>query len=198
MGSYMRSTVTGVALLIVPVLSLAAGEDIDFKGVPFGASEQEFTAKHPDFRCSETDARFRVGGDRGCSLFGKPDRAHKGPKHEAGTYAGVPANIMARFYEDRLTSISVTIFSSHFDSVVKALTERYGKPDSLETPIVKNRMGAEFQNVKAQWKRGDVILGAEKYGSSVTDGRVSYLTNWGLAEFQKRSGQGVKKGAGDL
>lgn len=59
-------------------------------------------------------------------------------------------------------------------------------------------MGAEFQNVKAVWKRGDVTLQVDKYGADITQGRISYLTNWGMAEFEKRQGQNTKKGAGDL
>lgn len=194
----MRNSVVAVALLTLPVLSLAAGEDIDFKGVPFGASEQEFAERHPDFRCNDTDARVRVGGDRSCILFGKPDRAFESPKHQAGTYAGVPANLLVRFYENRLASVTAFIFPAHFDIVLKALSERYGKPDTFETPIVKNRMGAEFQNMKAVWTRHDVILRADKYASSITEGSVSYATTWGMAEFQKRRGQSTKKGAGDL
>src|SRR5687768_15737657 len=142
-----------IAMLAALPAPAGAADQLDFKGVPFGASEQDFIARHAAFRCRDIEPRFRIAGDRACSVFGKPERPHDGAKHEAGTYAGVPANVFASFYGDRLASVSVTIFAARFDEVLKALVERHGKPDAVESSVIKTPAGAELQNAKSQWKR---------------------------------------------
>jgi len=71
-------------------------------------------------------------------------------------------------------------------------------PDSLEKPRVQNRAGAEFENVVAIWKRGEVSLRLEKYGRDLNTSSVSYVTDWGTEELKKRRGQEGKKAAGDI
>jgi len=46
-----------------------------------------------------------------------------------------------RFYSDRLAHIAVSFEASNFEQVRSALIERYGKPDSSATEVVKNRNG---------------------------------------------------------
>lgn len=192
----LRLLAIACAFLINSVL--AADQQIDFKGTALGASEQDFAAKHARYRCSDTEPKFRSLSDRTCFILGKPDKSFQDPKDRDGTFAGVPANIFANFYDNRLHRISVSLFASEFGRVLKALNERYGTPDSFETPVVKNRMGAEFQNAVAVWKRDGVSLKAEKYGSDLSTSSVSYTTDWGSEESKKRRGQDSKKAAGDI
>jgi len=175
-----------------------AEQDIDFKGTALGVSEQDFKAKHSRYRCRDTGEKFRALSDRTCTVFGKPDKPFQGPKDPEGTFASVPADVFVSFYDDRLHRITVNIFASHFGTALQALNARYGTPDSIDKPIVKNRMGAEFENVIAVWKRGDISLKIEKYGYNLDTTTVSFATGWGSEEFKKRRGQDSTKAAGDI
>jgi hypothetical protein len=90
------------------------------------------------------------------------------------------------------------MFASHFGTVLKALGDRYGTPDSFEKPIVKNRMGTEFENAIAVWKKAGVTLKVEKYGPNLDTSTVTYTTDWGVEEHKKRRGGDSKKAAGDI
>src|SRR5690349_18257431 len=105
----MRRTIIGVACALL-IAAAIAQDDIDFKGVAFGSSEQDFVAKQPGYRCEEALPRFRAGGDRICIAFGKPDRPHEVAKTSAGTFAGVPSNVMVKFYDNKLAGASVSFF----------------------------------------------------------------------------------------
>jgi len=193
----MNRVIVAVLLMTASGL-LRADVEVTFKGVLFGVSETAFTEKNPGFRCRTTDIRFKASSDRNCTVYGKPEHNYQRPKLEAGTFAGVAANIDAAFFEDKLASVHVYVFATDFEDVLRALLDRFGKPDSLENMIVKNRMGAEFQNVVALWKRGDVILKAERFGSDLTESLVSYQTTWGIEEFKKRRDPQRGKAASDM
>lgn len=193
-----------ILFLLLAMLALFAcqaqsqAREIDFKGVPFGASEKEFSTKHPSYRCKEIKEEYFVTGDRHCYTHGLPKRSYQDPKTPGGTFAGVAADIYVNFFGDRLETVSVWFFSKDFYIVFAALSSRYGNPVDFKTRTVTNRMGAEFKNTIAIWRRGDVTLTASRYGSSLDKGQVRYTTEWVREEQTRRSNATQEKKAGDL
>lgn len=171
---------------------------IDFKGVLFGASEKEFTGELSGYSCRTLSKESKRIGDRYCSVAGKPGMTSMPALSPAGTYAGVPANVSAFFYNDKFALADIKFFSDEFETVLGALTERYGQPDSLTREPVQTPMGATYENVKGKWQRREVILTVERFGSNVNESRVTYSTTWGLVEAERRNREQRKKGAGDV
>lgn len=67
-GCFMLRFALSLMLLIAHSLTWA--EAFEFKGVPFGASEQQFLEKHPEFWCSDAQGPLEtVLSDRTCYLF---------------------------------------------------------------------------------------------------------------------------------
>src|SRR5262245_44311418 len=108
-------------VFLLPSSSVIWASEIDFKGVAFGASEKVFTEKHPTYRCADHLARFKPVGDRYCLARGKPKDDGGDALHQAGTYAGIPANINASFYDDKLASVFISFHARRFNDVLQSI-----------------------------------------------------------------------------
>ncbi len=92
--------------------------------------------------------------------------------------------------EGRIESISVeTTGFKDQESLLEALTKKYGKPVKLEREPVQTGVGAKFDRIHASWKKPD--LNVEFFGllSSITSGVISVRTDAALARFQKQYGR---------
>lgn len=56
-----------------------------------------------------------------------------------------------------------------------ALAEKY-KFGTFSIPTVTNRMGASFENVTRTWKSNDLTLVVKRYGSSIDDGSIVFIS----------------------
>lgn len=166
-----------------------AVEPLDFKGVPFGVSEQKFLEIHPEFKCSDAQGPLEIAlSDRTCFLFDT----------EKGTYAGVSADLSVGFYANRMAMVGVYFDSKSFDFVRHALAKKYGKPTAEETETLTTAMGGEFLNEKSRWNHKDGMVIIRKYAGKITRSKVSIYSVAGLAEMEKRKNEAIKQGGNDL
>lgn len=165
----------------------------EFKGLPLGSSVAEFRQRFPDFEC--TSPSKNVVGDTACWLSPeiKCGTAYTARAVEcrrkvegAVTFGGIRVKQIAAYFYDStgLGYVSVKIAPEHFESLLSLLVEKHGKPDAVDTEILRNRMGAEFENATASWTTG--IL-ASKYGKSLDEGVISMRLPVFSAEFNRRS-----------
>ena len=169
--------------LILSPLAALAGETIEFKGVPFGASEAELLQLHPSAKCNAPKERLLV--DRYCFIL--------------VSYGGAEANVAFSLIEDKVVGATAAFASREFDDVLRALTDQYGTP-KIDRQTVRNRLGAEFENVTARWDLPDqeLVIRAQRYSGSLDTARVMFETHTlrrkGISEIEKSR----KKRASDL
>jgi hypothetical protein len=82
------------------------------------------------------------------------------------------------FYRDEFYLYFVNFHSDpDFGFMLSTLTNALGEPTKITNEPVKNRMGAEFDNVVAVWIRGEVELELTKRAKTIDKGtlKVTYL-----------------------
>ena len=84
--------------------------------------------------------------------------------------------------------------SFNFLTLRDAFLTRYGEPTSYEKPVLKNRMGAEFQDEILTWNGPTMTISLQKYSSTVTAGGGS-LTKHDYRNEVLRHRREQRKGA---
>lgn len=142
-----RYWLAGAAMLVFSALVQA--EPYGLKGVLLG-SHPNLIANNPKFDCRPVKTPT---GDRVCSLG----------KDETETLAGVPVISMFYFYDQStLTGISISLEEKHFQSVVKALSDKYGTPARM-TETVKSMKGKSLENQTYTWRQSGQSIVAQQY-----------------------------------
>lgn len=78
------------------------------------------------------------------------------------------------FHRDEFYGYDLTLDSdTGFPFVLSTLVKALGEPDAMTESIVKNRMGAEFDNLEASWRRGDVLLVLKKRDFRIDEGSLT-------------------------
>ncbi|WP_282259679.1 hypothetical protein [Stenotrophomonas sp. PS02301] len=96
----------------------------------------------------------------------------------------------AEIADGKVESVSVeTTGFADQDSILSALTKKYGKPTLLEREPVQTGVGAKFDRIHASWKKPD--LNVEFFGmlGSVTEGNISVRTDAGKSRFEEQYGK---------
>lgn len=173
----MKRTTLFAALLIASTAAFAQAP-LEFKGVPLGATEEQLLAKYPAFRC-DTDK-----GVRACSFFseyssttcsrpGKVDPACTTSAQELLDMGGIqPKSYLAIIRNGAVAQVNIWFRTIDFSGIAAAFTEKYGKPTADNQSVVKNRMGAEFDNRLVKWDRNDGVLKVEQRGPDIETARI--------------------------
>ncbi len=173
-------------ILLIPY-SLARAGTLEFKGVPFGATEQQFLEKHSEFQCSDSQGSLEIVlSDRTCYLF------------KNGTYAEVAAELSVDFYTNSMAKVGVRFDPASFDFIKRALINKYGKPTADDTETITTAMGGKFLNEKLKWDRRDGMILIRKYNGKITESKLSIYSIAGLAEMEKRKKEAVRQGGSDM
>src|SRR5437868_6301278 len=101
-------------------------------------------------------------------------------------------HVYLRFVDDQFVLATGNFPSQYFADAEVVFKETYGPPLGSESPVVQNRMGAQFQGEVRYWKgsRVSVVLG--KYGSDLDSG----LFGVGLSNYVEQLGDhNVRKDA---
>lgn len=176
-----------LSLMLLIAHSLTWAEAFEFKGVPFGASEQQFLEKHPEFWCSDAQGPLEIVlSDRTCYLF------------KNGTYAEVPAELSVDFYANSMAKIGVRFDPASFDFIKRALVNKYGKPTGEDAEMLTTAMGGKFLNEKFKWDRKDGMILIRKYNGKITESKLSIYSTAGLEEMEKRKKEAVRQGGSDM
>jgi len=164
------------ATLAVLAACQAHAQQLEFKGVPFGATMKEFKEAQPDFQCLSTD----------CFARGN-----------AMQYAGVPAKITAEFADGKLAVLTVYFNPSYSGIISEALASKYGDPTTVKASEFKTRGGATATNDEREWQRPDgSFISVARYGSAINEGRAQMLSADGVrakaAQLEKLKQQSKK------
>jgi hypothetical protein len=180
-----------VVLYALVPFALAQDQRIEFKGVPFGATQAEVLARFPFLDCRPApNTRF---ADVMCHGTTRVMNA------QDFTYGGVPVtDLSLNFYDDTLASVFITIDPQYFSTLSRAMVEGYGQPGKVERPEVQTGKGVTVRNEVLTWQRGDVRIVANKYLARRDDGGVVLRTDAAIEEFKRRNHQSTRKGAKDL
>lgn len=177
------------ALLLTLLIahSLAWAEAFEFKGVPFGATEQQFLQNHPEFWCSDAQGPLEIVlSDRTCYLF------------KNGTYAEVPAELSVDFYANSLAKVGVRFAPSSFEFIKHALVKKHGNPTGEDAETLTTAMGGKFLNEKFKWDRKEGMILIRKYNGKITESKLSIYSTAGLAEMEKRKKEAARQGGSDM
>lgn len=171
---------------VLSISTAAQADGFDFKGLAFGSSVATVKEKYPDHFCSSPNEGVRTHSDVTCLL--STER----------TYAGASARIFLGFYDDKLGHVHATLAPSDFAIVTTALRDKYGKPSSIKTEQLTNRMGVVFENQILEWKNSGTAIRARKYTSSLNESSVEIFSDSYDAELKKRLDAKRAQGAKDL
>jgi hypothetical protein len=163
----MRSALAAVTLTLAS--AAAHGQPLEFKGVPFGSTEEHMRQSIPNlwmWDCSDDT----TPGRRLCVFAGF-------------TYANSQAlGSTAYFDNDKLSMVVVNIPSAGFEDAVLAISDKYGKPRSLKRSKIQNRMGANFDQLQAEWvPNKESLVFARRYADTVDASSIVLATKRALA-----------------
>lgn len=100
--------------------------------------------------------------------------------------------------EGALYSVTIYVEPSVFDDVAKALTEKYGPPQTDQKAELANAMGARFGDRLMQWRAEDGgEIFAQKYVGDITTSVVKLSSPKAAHEFMERI-KTMKPNASDL
>lgn len=162
----------------------------ELKGTPLGQSLKDYRSLHPEhvrngIKC--VDPGWGDGGDWQCIRLRE-------------TLAGQQCNLSAVFIDEIASAVhAMNIDANRFADVLAALREKFGEPGSVETGVVKNLMGVEFQNTTVTWTapNGDVLTARERSGN-VDESTVTLESRDFAATMQRLLDAEAKRAAGDL
>lgn len=176
------------ALALVAGVQSVNAQALEFKGVTFGASVQEFVAKHDYFNCAKGVP---------CELLYLTRNDSK--TDQKLTYASEQVHaISAYFIDNKLEQVIIEFEPRSFEKITNAVTAKYGKPKSIKTSSMKNGFGQEFTQVEAAWKATAGNLKISKYDTTSDVGRLFLFTDRWIAKLAQREKDGAAKAASDL
>ncbi len=172
------------ALLIATTPAFAAAEKLGFKGVDLGSSLGRI-ASNPKYDCRNVSTPI---ADMVCSLRPK----------EKETIAGAPIELLFYFYDQgTLTGIVVSLAEMHFQPVINALSEKYGKP-GLKSESVKSLKGDVFEDRIYRWTRPEGSLQAQRYAGRLDKSSIRFTDDAAAQRIEQRRALVAKDPRKDL
>ena len=108
------------------------------------------------------------------------------------------APIISNLNNGAIAQVSIWFPTLEFFGIVAAFSEKYGKPTADKQSVVKNRMGAEFDNRTVEWIRSDGSLKLEQRGPDIETARILITTPSFYAEHRKASEEKARIAAAKL
>jgi hypothetical protein len=172
---------TLAALLFAPI---AQAEPYGFKGILLG-SHVGLIANNPKYDCR---AVRTPTADRVCGLR----------KDETETMAGVAVTSVFYFYDQSaLTGIAIGLDEKHFQTVVKALGDKYGTA-ALTKETIKNLNGQTFENRSHTWRQNGQSIIAQRYSGRVDRSSVRIGEDGAATRIRQRREQLERRPQQDL
>lgn len=182
-----------LALSALPLFALA--EPISLKGLAPGMTKAQMSATHDSLGGGCTKPERDPSIDEVCGYVTK---YHKGIP-ALHTLAGVDVDQWTILLKDGVVqTVIITLPASDFERVEASMVERWGKPATRTTGTVKNRMGATFDQVQANWISDGTVLRGMKRGGKVDQASFYLTTERGMAERDKARKDAAKAGAKDM
>jgi hypothetical protein len=102
--------------------------------------------------------------------------------------------------QDRiLTSVTVGATGTfNFNEVLDALTLKYGQPTSIVSSVVRNRMGANFDQTIAKWADGPETITLSRHGLAIGKPLLVYTGQRAGEEAKRERAEKAQKAASNL
>lgn len=126
-------------------------EPKDYRGVPFGATEEEVTKVMMGLTCYDFE------NHRNCAGF-----------HKIGEVQ--VQNLISFSLDGKFSAVILNFKSEDFDFLKSVLIEKYGEPSKVERSPLKNRMGATFEQEHLFWQGKTMRVQALKYTDTISNG----------------------------
>ena len=168
-------------LLVAAFGAWAQSDDITYKGVPLGASMEEYKTKLPDHECltqsscmyiRDVHCRYLNDG-RGGIRSGTQLQECWQRNSFGGAFL---VNVNSYFREGRLVRVSFTFPTSGFNGLTEAVKERIGEPTKVVDRPVQTRAGVQLVDREMTWERPGMILTGSRYGSTINNGYATLTT----------------------
>lgn len=172
----------------------ANAEPISLKGLAIGMTKGQMEEFAPGFgrTCVEHLER------NGVIPCGFSEGSSTRPLSLA-TLAGAQVKSWVMLMSNGALSMVMARFpASEFDGVVAALTEKYGRPKSIEKTSVQNRMGASFPQIEITWRQDGTTLVAKKLDLNIETMSVQLTSDESAARAVEDAKARAKKNANDL
>lgn len=155
---------------------------LEIKGVAAGAALSEMRSTFTGVSCSQKSEAMEI-----CLSF-----------DEFG-FGGVTAvGVGAEVVNERVATLVIYINESDFGRVASALEAKYGKPTADTTEVIRNRMGAAFDNRQAGWEwDGSRLLAIQRAGKIDRSSISLHSLELAAKASQERAEQ-AKEAAKDL
>lgn len=197
------------SLLTASVIGTAAAAGgmpmLEFKGLAFGASTGDALRHFANLRCSVEQVGSPLADtvcvddlDARCS----PPQAIRIPAERRQcderlaalrTYAGTPISDLRLYFVDgRLAKVELGFPTARFDTVVAALTARYGPPRSTHSGDVRNRFGATFRDTETQWSLSDGGISVTRLSTDFSRGTMSLVSSSAGRPFENRAAPALR------
>jgi hypothetical protein len=176
----------------VAAKTVAFDDPDGFRGVPWGASEEELRAKLGGV---SADGRWR--GVSSC--FGVPaDQRWLGDRLCSGAFllGDVKVDATYKFRGGRFAGVLLTFESGHYERIARIFVDRYGPPTGTEERPYRTQGGAQSTNQILEWKGALVLINVQRHGDRITRGLAGLWTQEERAEsgrLYRDQGKGAAK-----
>lgn len=193
----MTTQKTLVVSLLMWASTAVAQDEIGFKSLSFGATQEAYKAEWPDHVCRTSEV---------CSFVRE---AHCTPRTagpadgaicaQRNTWAGVAIkSVVANFVDGRLARVNIVFDAARFEHVLEASKQRYGQPSMVSSTPVQTRMGARYENTVATWDRPGTVMALRRYAGTITESNASLMTREEFERVVSRARAAPKEGAKDM
>ncbi|MCL2309033.1 MAG: hypothetical protein FWC42_01985 [Proteobacteria bacterium] len=186
----MKKTLFALLSATLFAWSLFAGAaGVEFKGIPFGASQEALLKKFPDFKCEGGTCNLYVDteAEKKCLSVRNNDpkdiidirRTLDCQREYRNQMRYGPAAVqvyIAKFESDKLSYVSVIFHSNWYRDVRDALVEKYGSQANEKMETVQNRFGDNIENHMATWKLGNDFVQIEERGAGIEAAAVRLVS----------------------
>lgn len=180
-----------VRLLLPIFLALMTGlvsaQQVTYKGLAFGATMDEFKERFPDHQCWANK----------CAYASFACKAGYDTCAERNSFGGVHLkSAHSEFRDGKLVAIRMMFSTGDFYSLAGALKERLGEPQAVVESKVQTRAGVKLDNQELKWDKNGALLSISRYGSTINEGSVTYITREEeqrqIAEWEAKKKAGAK------
>ena len=190
----MTRTIAVVWVLLVLLASraLAFDEPEDFRGVPWGASEEQLrkTLGGPAWAGRDIDLCYAI----------PPEHRQLGDRACGGRFIlkDIAVQAIYSFRADHFVSVALNYAPKDFDGIAAVFIERYGAPTSEEHPPFKSLGGGPTAtNQILRWGGPRIAIVLRRYAGMITEGLGSITTQDEVRESSRIFREQTKGAAKD-
>lgn len=156
-------------IILPPGVANAWNEPDGFRGIPFGASEQQLLREIPRLFCNENKTLSDIFPERHCT----------------GTLTIGSVKPFAIFYlrDGRFVKIALSFDAEEFGTMETAFVEKYGRPTNVVNEPIKTLGGLEATNTEDTWEGEKIVIFLRRYAGTIKTGAATIET---IEELQKQ------------